>query len=73
MKIKIFSLSPLETAAPVSPDSWVKTETVIVNIDREQRPFDDFPQLCIRTQEEEGRKSLGAMLASCTEKAEKES
>ena len=41
------------------PESWVPTETVIANRDREQRPFTNFVQLAKEfKREEEGRKNF---------------
>ena len=47
--------------------SVVPTETVIVNRDREQRPFANFVQLAQEfKREEEGRKNIGVRLANFT-------
>ena len=49
------------------PDSWVPTETEIVNRGREERPFVNFVHLALEFRREEGgKKNIGVRLANCT-------
>ena len=48
------------------PDSWVPTETVIVNRDKEERLFVNFVHLALEFRREEGgKKNIGVTLANC--------
>ena len=68
-EVMVFSVSTVDEQHQFRPDSWVPTETVIVNRGREERPFVNFVHLALEFRREEGgKKNIGVRLANCTGK-----